>query len=201
MFFLIFEFYALSIVLCSANCLYVASRSARGMRSTLSLYEDDWQGPSPHWDHPDMHMHVSMLAMSFKAKTGRELMDCSDVPALRAKEIFNADFILLSHGIQSSPILNYANKRGLETWGAAWDELTCMPSSQTAEPGVDATERAEFMRKVTEFGVVEGYHGVRISADGKYRFKIKDAVVWNVHNAAGEYIGQAATFREVEPVS
>lgn len=70
----------------------------------------------------------------------------------------------------------------------------CMPSRQTAEPGLDTEERAEFMHQVSEFGVVEGYNGVRISADGTRRFKIKDAVVRNVHNDANELIGQAATF-------
>ena len=88
-------------------------------------------------------------------------------------------------------------KRGLETWGVTWEELTCMPSSQTAEPGGDTTEREEFMLKVAKFGVVEGDEGVRISAD-KRRLKIKDVVVWNVHDSANEYLGQAATFKDIE---
>ena len=168
--------------------------------SYLALYKEDHTGPSPAWNSTAMVKHASLLYASFKAKTGRDLCKCSNEPRLRAEDIFKADFILLSHGIQPNPVLNYANERALELWGATWEQLTCMPSRQTAEPGLDTEERAEFMHQVSEFGVVEGYNGVRISADGTRRFKIKDAVVWNVHNDADELIGQAATFKEVEPL-
>ena len=177
--------------------IFVATECLSRSPTPASLYNANWRGPSPPWDHIDMISHVNILVSSYESKTGREMMKLSKDQALRAQEIFNADFILLSHGIQASPILNYANKRGLQTWGIPWEKMTCMPSSKTAETGIDMTEREEFMRKVTKFGIVEGYEGIRISAD-KRRFKIKDAVVWNVHNSADEYLGQAAYFKEIE---
>jgi hypothetical protein len=46
---------------------------------------------------------------------------------------------------------------------------------------------------VTEFGFIDDYRGIRISASGR-RFEIRSAVVWNVIDQTGAHWGQAATF-------
>ncbi|HYA80578.1 MAG TPA: MEKHLA domain-containing protein, partial [Methylocystis sp.] len=45
----------------------------------------------------------------------------------------------------------------------------------------------------TRKGCVSGYAGVRVSAFGK-RFRICDVTIWNVTDAHGRPLGQAATF-------
>jgi len=67
-----------------------------------------------------------------------------------------------------------------------------MPSRFTAEP-MERSARDAFMRQVTEKGVVTNYEGIRIALDGE-RFRISDAVVWNIE-VGGLYLGQAATFK------
>ncbi|HTU26422.1 MAG TPA: MEKHLA domain-containing protein, partial [Pirellulales bacterium] len=42
-------------------------------------------------------------------------------------------------------------------------------------------------------GFVDDYQGIRISSTGR-RFRIEQAVVWNVLDVTGAKVGQAATF-------
>jgi hypothetical protein len=42
-------------------------------------------------------------------------------------------------------------------------------------------------------GFIDDYRGVRISSTSR-RFLVEDALVWNVVDAAGKKLGQAATF-------
>jgi hypothetical protein len=58
-------------------------------------------------------------------------------------------------------------------------------------------ERAEFLRRVRENGFIDDYSGIRISRTGR-RFRIRQAIVWNVLDDAGAYAGQAATFSSWE---
>jgi len=46
-----------------------------------------------------------------------------------------------------------------------------------------------------ESGIVHGYTGVRITAEGR-RFAIGGADVWNLVDGNGRHRGQAATFAE-----
>ena len=48
---------------------------------------------------------------------------------------------------------------------------------------------------LAESGIVHGYTGVRITADGR-RFAIGGANVWNLVDGNGRHHGQAATFAE-----
>jgi hypothetical protein len=48
-------------------------------------------------------------------------------------------------------------------------------------------------------GFVDDYAGVRISRTGK-RFRIEQAIVWNVVDAEGKDHGQAATFAHWTPL-
>jgi hypothetical protein len=52
---------------------------------------------------------------------------------------------------------------------------------------------------VREFGYINDYRGVRISASGS-RFVILDALVWTVTTDEGIDVGQAALIERVEPL-
>lgn len=136
--------------------------------------------------------HVLRMLYSYRRWTGRELIPAAVSPEKCAEALFHAPFVVLSHGIQEDPILNYGNQAALNLWEMTWEKFTSMPSRLTAEP-INREERARFLAQVSGHGYTDTYRGVRISSSGR-RFLIEQATVWNILDANGQYIGQAATF-------
>ena len=132
------------------------------------------------------------LLDSFYRWTGKELLDREGSVSEQARRLFDASFVVVSHGLEADPILNYGNQAALDLWEMTWEQLTRTPSRQTAEP-VNQEERARLLRVVEAQGCSDRYRGVRVSATGR-RFLVEEAVVWNVMNEEGQRIGQAATF-------
>ncbi len=56
------------------------------------------------------------------------------------------------------------------------------------------------LERVTRDGFIDDYAGVRISARGR-RFRIEQAVVWNLVDRVGRHHGQAATFSHWLPLA
>ena len=54
--------------------------------------------------------------------------------------------------------MNYGNVAALKLWAASWEQLTSMPSSETAEPQERAV-RAAFMDRIKEKGFADNYSG------------------------------------------
>ena len=136
--------------------------------------------------------HVTRLLDSFRHWTGRNLVAADQTATDRARELFHASFVVLSHDTAPDPILNYANLAGLRLFGLSWDEMITLPSRLTAEP-VHQDERERLLATVTRQGYIDDYRGVRISNGGR-RFLIEQAIVWNLLDGAGAPFGQAATF-------
>jgi len=138
--------------------------------------------------------HTLCLALSFKKWIGHDLSPGNYSPAELADKIFNAPFVVVSHGMQADPILNYGNRAALELWEISWEEFTRTPSRLTAE-APRREERARLLDIVTRQGFIDNYSGIRISKSGR-RFEISRATVWNLVSETGEPYGQAATFSE-----
>lgn len=138
--------------------------------------------------------HTSCLARSFNQWTGRNLLPGELSPAELATKLFEAPFVVVSHGLEPDPILNYGNRAALALWEMSWAELTRTPSRLTAEPA-SRDARAKVMEVVTRQGFFENYSGIRISKSGR-RFEISGATIWNLISETGQLQGQAATFSE-----
>ena len=136
--------------------------------------------------------HAATLSKSFRRWLGREILPGVSEPQALAEHFFAAPFVLVSHGTQADPVLNYGNRAALALWGMSWEELTRTPSRLTAEP-LAREERARLLAEVTLHGHIANYAGVRIAKSGR-RFLIEQAVVWNLLDAAGAPCGQAAMF-------
>ena len=136
------------------------------------------------------------IARSLKHWTGRDLVAGSYSPAELAEKVFNARFVLVSHGTEVDPVLNYGNAAALKLWEMSWEELTHTPSRLTAE-APNREERARLLAAVTANGFIDNYSGVRISKTGR-RFRIAQATVWNLIDERGIYCGQAARFEHWE---
>jgi hypothetical protein len=109
-----------------------------------------------------------------------------------AEKIFHAPFVLVSHGTEADPVLNYGNAAALSLWEMSWEELTRTPSRLTAE-APNREERAKLLATVTRRGFIDDYSGIRISKTGR-RFKISRATVWNLLSDDNQPCGQAAMF-------
>ena len=109
-----------------------------------------------------------------------------------AERLFAAPFVVVAHGPEADPILNYANRAGLLLWEMPAVDFIRTPSRLTAEPTLRAA-REKLLAETTRKGFVSGYEGVRISASGR-RFVIQNVTIWNVASADGAAAGQAATF-------
>jgi len=140
--------------------------------------------------------HTACLARSLKHWTGRELLPSISDPLELAQKVFDAPFVLVSHGTQTDPILNYGNRAALTLWEMSWEKLTQTPSRFTAE-APNREERARLLDQVTRRGFIDDYSGVRISKTGR-RFRIAQATVWNLISEDGRPCGQAAMFDQWE---
>jgi hypothetical protein len=139
---------------------------------------------------------TQILARSFRKWTGRDLLPGNFSSAELAEKIFHAPFVVVSHGTEADPVLNYGNAAALALWEMSWAEFTRTPSRLTAEaPNRD--ERAKLLQAVTRRGFIDDYSGVRISNAGR-RFKIARATVWNLILENGGPCGQAAIFSQWE---
>jgi len=136
--------------------------------------------------------HSTALLNSYRDRTGRELIARGGDAAEEAERLFNAPFVVVSHGTQADPMLNYGNRVALALWEMPPAQLLETPSRLTAEPMLREA-REKLLAQTARDGFVSGYEGVRISATGR-RFRILNVTIWNVTDTDGKPAGQAATF-------
>lgn len=137
--------------------------------------------------------HAELLLESYHRWTGKELLRL-EAGRSAAEQLYLSSIVILSHGTEADPVLNYGNKLGMKLWEMEWDRFTSTPSRLTAEP-MERQERDRFFEAVTANGYVDHYTGIRISSTGR-RFYIMNATVWNLIDQGGRYQGQAAAFTE-----
>ncbi|OMF69942.1 MEKHLA domain-containing protein [Paenibacillus glucanolyticus] len=138
--------------------------------------------------------HASVILNSYLRWTGKSLLDHSVESGTESEVLFRAPLVILSHGTEPDPILNYGNQMALELWEVNRETFTQTPSRLTAEP-MEREERAAFLKAVSENGYVDNYTGIRISNTGR-RFYIMQATVWNLTDDNDVFHGQAAAFRQ-----
>ena len=147
--------------------------------------------PKP-WQHNGWVEQSQNILDSYERLLGENLVDRNGSNNAQAERLFHAPFVVVSHGTQADPLLNYANEVALRLWKISVETLLVTPSRMTAEP-VHRDERARLLERTTRDGFVDDYRGIRIATDGQ-RFLIDRATVWNLKDASGNPVGQAATF-------
>jgi hypothetical protein len=150
------------------------------------------------WRQRDWIAHTQIMLNSFRIFVGRELIERTGNAEEEARIVFEAPFVVVSHGTQDDPILNYGNSTALTLWEMDIPTLTATPSRLTAE-AMHRDERAQLMTRAARDGFVDDYRGIRISSSGK-RFLIEKAIIWNLVNSEGQRVGQAATFSDWKPL-
>jgi len=139
---------------------------------------------------------VSCLLESHLRLVGRPLVErlAGEPDADLAFRVYAAPFVVLAHDCAADPRFTYANLAAQRLFERSWDAFIGLPSRLSAE-APNRAERASFLSRVAERGFVEDYSGVRISSTGR-RFRIRQATVWNLSDAAGRRLGQAASFSD-----
>lgn len=133
---------------------------------------------------------VALIAESFARLLGRPLAAADGTPA---EALWAAPLAIVAHGTEADPLFFFANRAALVRFETTLDAFVGMPSRLSAEAPL-REERQALLARVTRHGFIDDYAGIRISARGT-RFPIRDAVVWNLLDAAGRRHGQAAAFR------
>lgn len=138
---------------------------------------------------PGMRARVALIAASFERLLGKPLAsagpDCVET-------LWNAPQAIVAHGTDDDPVFFFGNRAALAAFETTFEEFTRLPSRLSAEAPLRG-ERQTLLDRVTANGFIDDYAGIRISAKGR-RFRIENAIVWNLIDADGTVRGQAATF-------
>ena len=149
-------------------------------------------------DHPCQQeaviQHSQRLINSFQYWTKKPLITIASSAKEQARSLFEASFVVVSHGAEADPIFNYGNAQALKLWGFDWKTFTRLPSRRSAEP-IEQTERDQLLSEAKTRGYIDNYQGIRISSTGQ-RFAIEDVILWNVLDENHQRCGQAATFAD-----
>lgn len=143
------------------------------------------------WQQEAIARHSQRLLHSYQHWTGTSLLNVSGTSEEIAQALFEAPFVLASHGIQADPIFNYGNRKALQLWELSWEEFTKMPSRKSAEKIVQE-ERDRLLAEAASKGF-SNFSGVRITSTGK-RFQIEDGILWNLIDEHNRHCGQAAVY-------
>lgn len=146
------------------------------------------------WKDPDVVEWSRWLLDSYRHWTGRELIERVGVPERESGALFESLLVVVSHGTEADPILNYGNRTALVLWEMTWEQLIKTPSRLTAEPD-NRAERERMLEQARIHGYFDGYRGVRVSSTGR-RFLVENALIWTVLDRSGNRTGQAATFAQ-----
>lgn len=146
------------------------------------------------WQEQTVIDQTQLILNSYQHWFGSPLLNPEQAPIALAQELFEAPFVIFSHGTQSDPLYNYGNHQGLMLWELSWEDLIQTPSRSTTEP-MGQEDRNKLLADTSKKGYAKGYSGVRRSSTGK-RILIKDFMLWNLIDQYQSYKGQAAMFSE-----
>lgn len=134
---------------------------------------------------------LNALLASYQRLTGTTL--APDIEAL-----WQNSGVVIAHDMQEPPRFFYGNCVALALFGFKARKLIGLPSYRSALPDGRA-DRAAMLARLEQEDIVTDYGGVRVAADGS-RFRISNAVIWNLRDAAGIRVGQAAAFADWTPL-
>lgn len=132
------------------------------------------------------------LVHSYAHFSQRTLVEPTDDAVQLRASLDRLSAVIVAHNREADPFFVYANDLACQLWEMPREKLVGMPSRLTAE-SMHQDERARLLEKTQQQGFVDDYQGIRITATGR-RFRIEQALLWNILDGQDNLIGQAATF-------
>jgi hypothetical protein len=114
------------------------------------------------WQHHGWIAQTQTLLDSFHGLVGRDLLPRTGDPADEAKRLFQAPFVVVSHGTEVDPVLNYGNRTALQLWEMTSERFVVTPSRLTAE-STHREARERLLEATMRQGYVDGYEGKGLS--------------------------------------
>jgi hypothetical protein len=142
------------------------------------------------------HEHVAIICESYRRLLGIDLLEADCTFGSLSEALFYAPFVVLSHTADADPLFNYANLKALELFEFSWNEFIGLPSRLSAAPTCQS-DRDKLLKAVGQYGFIKDYQGIRLAKSGT-KFMIKNAVVWNLLDDEGHFVGQAASLKDWE---
>lgn len=102
----------------------------------------------------------------------------------------DAPFGLLVHNIMDDPIFIYANNTAQKIFNYTLDEFLRLPSRLSAA-NTEQSDRNRLLQEVEDYGISQGYTGVRINKQ-REQFQISKGRVWKVLDDSQKRIATAA---------
>mgnify|MGYP001823134247 CR=1 FL=1 len=104
--------------------------------------------PQEVWQKLEIIDWSQILLDSFCQLFGSELIARDGTAIDQAKSLFFAPFVIVSHGTEADPVLNYGNQTALKLWEMNWSDFTKTPSRLTAEP-INRLERQRMLQQAS----------------------------------------------------
>ena len=143
----------------------------------------------PRYREPETARAIAAIAASFERLLCCPLADLGEDPVAA---LWGAASVIVAHGTEPDPLFFFGNRAALDAFECALESFIGMPSRLTAEaPAREAREA--MLAQVAARGFVSDYAGTRVTVTGR-RFRIEQAIIWDVSDARGRRIGQAACF-------
>eukprot|EP01023_Acetabularia_acetabulum_P018168 TRINITY_DN1917_c1_g1_i2.p1 TRINITY_DN1917_c1_g1~~TRINITY_DN1917_c1_g1_i2.p1 ORF type:complete len:259 (-),score=19.05 TRINITY_DN1917_c1_g1_i2:73-849(-) len=144
---------------------------------------------STPWLSQEIESYLKLIVDSYHKETGQKLIE---EQLNIGQQLWSADFGVLAHDISTTPYLFvYANQTALKVFGCSWDEIIGEASYKTADQS-GQQERNKFTQEVMKNGYGVRYNIKRISLATGAEITIDHCIYFNVTDANGRIIGQAA---------
>lgn len=167
---------------------------SRPTTKKLFSHHHDSSFPSSSRETPepiiDRDEHVRILNDNLERHIGKGLRDFTkticDTDECWDDIHTNTKYALLSHGAINDldgPVNNYGNFAALGAFEMTWAQLTDIPATRMAKPGLDQEEWSQVLQKVRAMekdGFLQNYKGFRCTAN-QSSFFIRDAMVRCAH--------------------
>ena len=140
---------------------------------------------------------ATLLASSFRERVGAPSSLLPVGPGAADLLYESAPFCLLAHNAAPDPRFVYANRTAQACFDYDWDAFTRLPSRLSAGPK-DRAERQAFIETVRKAGFATGYSGLRVARSGRV-FVIEDVTMWQIVDADGALLGEAAVYARWRP--
>ena len=148
------------------------------------------------WEQPKIIEHSTLLAWCYKHWTNKDLIPDLENTTDLARKMYEAPFVIVSHGTEPDPVFNYANKKAQELWQLTWEEFICLPSRKSAEP-MEENLRNSLIEVGKKKGISFIDKAIRVSKCG-HRFYIKNVTLFNLFLPANTFAGQGAIYADWE---